>query len=492
MRRYILPIVVLAVVIAASVLSSRADDAAKPDDLVETTVGDALATPILSVRRAPEWLRRPTTDNLLESAVRNAVSGIDPDDRLCLSVHRDGTSIAEIDSTTPLIPGELQRVVTLAALDTLGGGGFTTEVVRSSGAEITEDILRGDLWLIGGADPVLSTAAFTDRFGDGRAATSLEVLALRTAAGLKAAGITGITGSVIGVDLKYADNRQMTRDDTWSRAEISSNTVGVTDGLLVDNGFEEFPDAVDPAANRRTSTPERHAARLLTDLLEVAGVAVGGAPKSGDPPEAATRIPVADIESPSLAEIAARAMIDATTAEMLYRELAVRAGNSAEPVNAAFGVLTALVELGLVPEDEAVNTFHLDGSGLSLLNRSRCDSLTAILDGGEGSLAVEALPAASSGAIAECAPTGLDSLHVHASARPEVSAMSGRALSSNGDLVTFSVLVNWAPDAETGGLAARGVCDGIFPALLDAIVAHPAGPDLEELMPLAPPPAGES
>ena len=99
-----------------------------------------------------------------------------------------------------------------------------------------------------------------------------------------------------------------------------------------------------------------------------------------------------------------------------------------------------------------------------------------------------ALPAAVDSPIAECAPTGLNALHLLAAARPEVTSMAGWAEASNGDLVTFSLIANWLPDGS-GTYAPRTVCDGLLSGVLDAIADHPAGPALDTLTPLDPVPA---
>ncbi|MDW3218385.1 MAG: D-alanyl-D-alanine carboxypeptidase [Acidimicrobiales bacterium] len=491
MRRLFLPALVLAVVIAASILAGRANNAADPGNGSGAATEPALNTPLFSARRAPEWLRQPTTDGLLERGVSNALSSLAADSVHCLSVHRDGEPIAEINSTDALIPGDLLRLVTVAALDTISpnGGGFTTEIVRDADAAVVDGVLDGDLYLIGGADPVLSTAAFVDRFDDDRASTSVAELAVAAVEALGRDGITAVDGAIVGVDQKYdsdrASNTLSTGENVWTAAEIASNTVGRTDGLLLDNGFESFdPETPDPGARVRTSDPEAHAADALTAWIEFGGIDVTGSARSGGAPDIAQRAAVASIESPPLVDIARRALVDATTAEMLYRELAVRAGWPGDlPLGAAINVSGALVEAGLIPEDEVGNFPTWDGSGLSLRSASQCRALADILDGDAGPLSTGALTGVVSDGISACVPSTIASLDVMASARPEVTAVAGRATASNGDELTFSLLVNWSP-GEDGSLAERTVCDDVVAALLDAIGEHPGGPDLAEIAPL--------
>ncbi|MEM7142119.1 MAG: D-alanyl-D-alanine carboxypeptidase [Actinomycetota bacterium] len=487
MRRFLLPAVVLAVVIAASIQAGRANDAAEPDERADTTEA-ALTTPIFNARRAPEWLRQPTTDDLLDDAVSAALTGVPDDAPVCLAVRRGGVAITETNATTPLIPGDLQRLSTLMAFDTVSTNGFTTEIVRNAADPVEEGVLQGDLYLIGGADPVLSTPGFAGRLEGGVASTSLLDLAADAVEALGDEGITEVAGAIVGVDLKYADSPQSNDPgdgSIWSSADVASNAVGVVDGLIVDNGLTGFdPESLDPSARVRATDPASHAAGQLEVMLELAGVPVGGF-TAGAAPETTVRETLASIESPPLAAIGRRALADATTAEMLYSELGFRSGAASDllPLNGFFQVSTALQTSGLVAEDQVGNFGALDGSGLSLANRGSCGIAADIL-ALENTLPVDALTGFVDADAAPCVPSGIESLDVIASARPEVTAAAGRVTASNGDMISFAVIVNWTPDAETGALLERTVCDDVVPALLDAIADHPGGPDLDEITPL--------
>ena len=495
MRRFLLPAVVLAVVIAASLMAGRANDAADPTGETTTDAAARVSTPLLNVRRAPEWLRQPASDDALMSAVTAATAGFHENDVHCLSVRRDGEPIVDIlsvppdaetgavDPTTGLIPGAVQRLSTLEAFGALSSAGFSTDVVRSTTGVITDGVLEGDLWLVGGADPVLSTATYIDRFGDGRAFTSLDDLAAQTVAALVADGITAIDGQLVADHSKYGPERVDYSSETWTSPEIGTNDIGALSSLIVNSGFDSFGETVDAAARARPSSPARHAAGELLALVEAAGITVSGGVGAGDQPDAIERIPVASISSPSLDDIAARVYVDGTTAEMLFLEIGIRSGQDGDQLSALLLSPGALDEAGVLDEADVFTVRAQDGSGLSLLNRARCDVLTNILDKGDESLAVRALPAAASSPVAACVPAGLTDLQVYADARPEVSSIVGRAVAPNGDVITFSMLVNWAPDAETGELLPRDACDGVFAALLDAIAAHPEG-DLTDFSPL--------
>ena len=255
--------------------------------------------------------------------------------------------------------------------------------------------------------------------------------------------------------------------DYWTAADRASGAVGVTSGLLVDNGLSSFPtDRVDPTADVRATDAVVHAATVFRNVLVALDMPVSGDAERGDAPPAVTREPVAAIESPPLAEIAARAIVDGTTAEMLWREAALRGGSS----------------------DQAGNFPKVDGSGLSLQNRAQCATVAGVLDPATAELPGAALPSVEVSPLAACAPADLSSLHVTAAARPEVTSMAGRAVAANGDVITFALIADWLPD-PSGTFAPQTVCDGLLPSVLEAIAQHPLGPDLADLAPLDPVPA---
>lgn len=486
MRRFLLPAVVLAVVIAAATMANRANDAADPTDNTVVTGEATVGTPLLSARRAPEWLRQPASDEALRSAVLGAVDLLHDDDAHCVAVRRDGEAIADVNADTALIPGATQRLATLAAFSERSELGFTTEVVKSSAAVVTDGVFEGDLWIVGGGDPVLSTDAFITRFADERTSTSFEELAQETIAALQADGVVEISGAVIADHAKYGAARIDYLPGTYTPAELDSNTIGALSALIVDNGFDTFGETVDPAARDRAANPADHAAETMVERLEAAGIVVTGGATTGDQPASLDRIGVASVDSPPLADIARRAYLDATTAEMLFLEFGLRSGQPADQGIAGFLLPGALVESGALDAEGTFSIVVGDGSGLSLGNRARCDVLANILDAGPDALAVAALPDSAGTGLGDCTPIAFTDLAVVADARPELNAIAGRAVTPNGDVITFAMIVNWAADAETGSLAERTVCDDVVASLLQAIAQHPAGPELDQFSPLAP------
>ena len=490
MRRLFAPLVILAVTITAGVLTQQADDAADPGDPPATAVADSLGTPVLSVRRAPEWLRRPTTDGQLAAAARLVLDGAGVPDATCLSVLRDGEVIADHLSGVGLVPAGLQRLVIIAALDGLGADSvFTTEVVRSAEGAIEEGVLTGDIYLIGGGDPVLATADYTARFGDDRVSTSLEVLADQVAAELRLQGIQQINGAVIADDSKYTPiEYDYEFDGTWSPTDNDANIVGPLSALMVNDGYEWDPDT---ESITRAANPAIEAASVFEDLLEDRGLEITDPALAGTQPDFADQVSIAAIDSDPLTLIATRALIDGTTAEMLLKEIGVRAGAGAARRDAAFqGVLLNLIDAGLPLEQ----VFPADGSGLSLVNRVTCDLLVAILALDRADSLVDAvLPDIADSALSACSPDNAGQMRVMSAASGLTTALTGRYTAENGDIVTFALIANedadpvsdpdTDPDLDEAPPSFEP-CNPLQRSLLEAITGHPYGPDLDVFAPL--------
>ncbi|MCQ3805727.1 MAG: D-alanyl-D-alanine carboxypeptidase [Acidimicrobiia bacterium] len=485
MRRLILPVLLLAVVIAAGVLAERASRSADPGDAVATGADDSLTTPIINARRAPEWLRRPTSNREFEAALMSILDPPEVAAARCLRVHRNGIEIAVEAPTLRLVPAELQRLVTIAAVEGLGEDTtFVTKVVGNSANEVSDGILEGDIWLVGGGDPVLSTDQYLTRFSDQRAATSLDQLAANLAAELRRRGISEIAGGVVGDEFRFSPSETDYVGTVWSETDNADNVVGPLSGLLVNDGFIWDSET---ATVTRSEDPAAMAAATLSDLLVRRGIALGAPATTGEQPPSAQQQLLASIESPPIAEIAQRALIDGTTAEMLFKEVGRVNGLSSASNDAAFGMLVTLVERGLPVE----GSLPLDGSGLSSANRVTCDLLMAILEQrSAGGIVDAALHDIGEGALAPCAPSDGPAMRVISADRGQVTALVGEMVADNGEAITFVQVANADPAAP----GALGPCNTIQTNLLEAVARYPYGygPELDAISPLAVAPASDT
>ncbi len=526
MRRLILPVLVLAIATTAVVLTDRSNSDADPGRATATSSEPSLDSPILSARRAPTWLRSPKSDSMLSDAIGAVLRGAP--NATCVLVERDGEPIAANNTAAAIRPGALQRLLTITALDAIGRDvGFRTEVAMSADAEISEEgVLDSDLWLIGGADPVLSTTDYISRFGDDRAYTDFAVLAADTVAALQDLGVTTIAGRVIGDETKYsAAERDYVGDETsdpagepavvWTREDAADNSVGPLSALLLNDGFDSWPEpaaegaegddeevegaddqGLDASLNKRSSNPAISAAAALDDALEEAGFTVSRSATDGEAPPLNERESLAEIDSPPLADILERAFIDATTAEMLLKEIGVRSGLDSERGLAVFGlvVLGGFDQAGL--PFELGSTHYHDGSGRSDHSRTTCDMIHATITDADGAGELIAKPVGES-EVSRCAPATDGQLSVIATVTDTTTGLIGDLVAANGDRLTFALMVD-EPDrmlVDTGE-AAEGeepvppqpldFCNPIQAAMLDAIAGHPYGPELVSLSPLDP------
>ena len=481
MRRLLLPIGLLVVAVAATVLAERADDdEAGADEASTMTVG----SPVLSGTRIPEWLRQPESDMLLSAEVLETTKVLEAfgvPETMCVSVRRDGTVIPGHQGDVPHTPEGVQRILTVAAaLDVFPPGElFTTEVVMDATPSIADGVLTGDIWIIGRGDPTLSTSTYIDRFGDERARTDIAELATAVADQLREMGITQIAGSVVADDSRYVTQFDYRNDPlqaggtVWDADDNATNTVGPMAALLLDDGFEGFPPDLDQAANDRAPDPALRAAQVFTVLLEQEDIDVSGTARNDDAPD--DRSTIASVQSPTRDDIIARALIDGTTAEMLFREIGVRVGGAeGQRFFASVSVATTLESLGVAPGKP------WDGSGISDANEATCETVVSLLEHPEvGPPLRDALPLITDTELAECAPAGAEEMRVLSSAVEDVVAMAGNFTADNGDMITFAMIANH-PDLAG---ALDGSCNPLTGTLLDAVAGHPYGPPLQELLP---------
>jgi D-alanyl-D-alanine carboxypeptidase/D-alanyl-D-alanine-endopeptidase (penicillin-binding protein 4) len=193
--------------------------------------------------------------------------------------------------------------------------------------------------------------------------TSVEALA----DSLKAAGITTITGSVVGDGSRYDDERH---PPGWGTS-VTTTGDGVPVGALVidDSMTEKGSIAADPTA---------FAAAAFSDVLTARGISVGRASSTGAAPADATTLASAD--SGKLADVLNEmlATSDNLTAEMMVKEVGLKVAGKGTRVDGLAAIMAKVASWG-VPTDGFVMD---DGSGLSRTNRVTCAGMLAVLQRG--------------------------------------------------------------------------------------------------------------
>lgn len=315
-----------------------------------------LVTPVLNVRRAATTLVGDIAARNLRVELASIVDRLPANG--CIRVDAGGRVVLAKSADKALVPASTMKIATAAVtLDILPADTrFVTRIVGT----VDNGIVGGDLTLVGGGDPLLVSREYlpTEKYPT-TDPTYLDDLADK----VKTAGVTAVSGSVVGDESYLDDDRYI---DDWSSGIRGTEggplgALMVNDGVVVGNPIKPDNPAVAAAAE-------------FTRLLEARGIAVGGEPKEAKgTPTGAT---IAEIRSSSLDKIVAEMLTnsDNNTAEILVRHLGL--AKSLRPTTAA----------GLDVISQALNTWGIDGvvvkdgSGLSRGNRITCAALVELLE----------------------------------------------------------------------------------------------------------------
>ena len=411
---------------------------------------------------------------------------------MCLTVLLDDDVVFEARSDAALVPASLMKIVTAAAaMEVLGPDGtYTTEVfVRTDDLEAAASgVLDGDVYLVGGGDPVLNTPRYGDRIPDPVAYTDASELAEKVKQSLAANGIQRIQGRIVGDDSWYPDRvrdyyRELTPDGdetVWRYSHDTVNLVGPLSGLLINDGFVSYTwktGAEDHREYVRTTDPPRHAASVFDNLLEARGLVITLRPRSGQSPEPSELTSLGSIESPPVSQIAARMLTrsDNTVAEMLLKEIGRRTLGSARSVAAHVveGVVRGL--LGSLASGIEV----ADGSGVSRQNRLTCAAVAELLRlaGPDSSLVRGLAVAGGSGTLKTCRPVppppssgSPNTVYAKTGTLYLSNALAGAAQAINGETVVFAMIANGH------NLGQLGRCNALRRTLLNAAAQYNYGP----------------
>jgi D-alanyl-D-alanine carboxypeptidase/D-alanyl-D-alanine-endopeptidase (penicillin-binding protein 4) len=302
-------------------------------------------------------------------------------------VQEGGTVIYERNPDLPVVPASTMKLLTATAvLQRIDPGSrLRTTLVSATGSDLTGTV-QGDVYLVGGGDPLLATGAFAGHFTRPRLLTRVEPLADRP----RAAGITHITGRLLGDDGRYDRERYV---PSWPASYRSEHEAGPLSALLVNDGAAAWaPQREVPVAD-----PAVAATDVVAQLLRERGVTIDGGIGVGTaPPDG---IELAAVDSPTIAELVRAMLLDSNNnaAELLLKELGLRVLGHGTTDAGRRVVLDTLAGLG-VP---LAGVTMVDGSGLDRGNRVTCRALTALLSNGSVRAAIgDGLPvAATSGTL---------------------------------------------------------------------------------------------
>ena len=407
-------------------------------------------------------------------------------DSTCLSVRVDDRSVFQSQSDVGFVPASLVKIVTsAAALEVMRPTEvYTTEVFVRTDAmtSATDGVLRGDVYLVGQGDPVLSTQRYIERFPEPVAHTDIAELGDRVFATLAVHGITRVEGRMVGDATWFIDQeRDYTKqfpdgssEAIWKHSFLKYNNVGPLSGLLLNDGFSSYSRSTSSAGrtqNVRAVDPAQHAASVFDDLLEARGMVISKRPVSGTAPSAAVRTSLGSIESPPLSEILVRMLSrsDNTTAEMLLKEIGRRTAGSTR--SSAVASVQEIMRQKLGPLAEGL--VIVDGSGLSSHNRLTCAAIVELLSqAGPGSPLVEGLSVVGErGTLRLCRPAvvGQDqhnAIRGKTGTLLQSTALAGITVAANGEIVTFAMMAN------RPYIIGLGLCNSIRRGVLNAAARY--------------------
>ena len=445
------------------------DGPASADSGDGPSVATPLVTPLVDYRRTPRQIVVVSDANRLADAMAPMMTFVG--DESCVAVSVDGRLVTARNAATPVIPASTQKLLVAAvALEVLGPEyRFTTTV---SALPAVDGVIDGDLFLVGGGDPLLTADDFPiadDRY-PAFATTSLD----RLADAVVGSGVTTVRGSVVGDGTRY--------DDQWVIASWADGVAlvdaGPYDALLVN-------DARILGRSSRQNDPNEAAAREFVRLLQARGVQVNGGWESGVADSAAA--PIGSVESAPLSAVVAEMLTtsDNDTAEMLVKELGV-ADSGQGTLAGGLNVIDRTLRSWGVPMD---GVRLVDGSGLSASNRVTCAALLAVLDRASATALREGLPVAGrTGTLAEeflgspmegrmVAKTGTLGNPPADEQPPAVKALAGYLDASDGRTLGFA-LVQTGPD-----ITEEERYRALWLALGDRLATYPAGADMEAVGP---------
>ncbi len=373
---------------------------------------------------------------------------------VCVTAYVEDRLVYSERSQEPMLPASLVKVVTAAAaLEVMGPDAtYTTTVVIPPDAEISGGTYDGDIYVIGGGDPVLASRAYMLRWHDPGAFTDVGVLADRVAAALRSRGITRITGSIIADESRYPEaerdySTQLLTPDSektiWKRSYLDENQAGPLSALMLNQGWARYGNSPSRGSNVRSSDPAHRAVVQFDDLLEARGFIIRRRPGVGVAPEGSEVL--ASIESPALSEILKRMVgrSDNTIAEMIFKEVGFASGTGSARAQAAKAITEALDGLGLRFDRVVI----ADGSGLSYDNRLTCDLVSDILRlAGPGSALHASLSIVGrTGTLIRCTvndSSAYGTVYVKTGGLNDATALAGISTAKNGEHISFAMMAN--------------------------------------------------
>ena len=429
-----------------------------------------LTSPLFTMRRMSTVLSRALSIDTFRAGVEGFVPTLN--DRSCVAVSIDGEPVASKNADLAVIPASTQKLLVAAvALDQLGDG-FQFSTVAAAAGEPVGGTIDGDLYLVGGGDPVLSSDWYPTSNMERYPVTSptrLEALA----DGLVSAGVTSITGDVVGDASRYDDEYFA---PSWAPG-VAGLEAGPYDALMANDSRVLFEPL-------KSNDPAQGAAQEFVRMLTERGITVGGAAVSGVAPTSSVEL--ASIQSAPLTDVVGEMLAnsDNNTAELLVKELGF-ADSGAGTREAGLAVIERTLAEWAV--DTAPMVFA-DGSGLSPDNRATCTALLSVLQRSDPDGPIGAgLPiAGQTGTLSDIfvehpiagrllGKTGTLSNPPFNQDPPGVKALAGYVVVDGGAAIEYALVLNGPTISD------QSEYRPVWTGLADVLAAYPEGPTPAEL-----------
>ncbi len=352
----------------------------------------------------------------------------------------DMTSGATLFSAAPeaaMLPASIEKLYTTSTALLLYGPSATLQTsVLGTGSLGGGGVWHGNLYLLGGGDPTFGGAAFDEAaYGTGATVEQL-------AADLRAEGIRGVQGSIIGDGALF----DAIRGTPATKLEPNTELEGELGGLVYDAGFT---NATETALQPR---PALAATLAFVSALRAAGIRVPAATPVFTATAPATRVLLASVDSPPMSELVAltNGPSDNFFAEMLLKDL-----------GATFGAGGTTAAGAAVVAQTVAQTFQLqprlnDGSGLSRFDRTTAAQIVSLLE-----QQASDQPFVSSLAVAGVSGTmkqemlgtpAVGNCRGKTGTLADVANLVGYCTARNGDQLVFAIFENGLTNAVAGHL----------------------------------------
>ena len=369
----------------------------------------------------------------------------------CVRVTAGDRVLYEANPDAAVVPASSTKLFTAAAaLRVLGAGHRFRTAVRVVSPPV-DGVVAGDLWLVGGGDPVLGTEAWAAQLdADRRLYTSLDQLADQVVA----AGVRRIDGRILGDESRFDDDRYV---NTWPDRLIADGEAGPLSALSVNDGFRTWGHPGVPFAD-----PPADAAALFGELLEARGVTIAATAGTAVAPAGSAEVTVVD--SPPVGDLVHAMLRDSDngTAELLVKELGRQRRGAGTTAAGTRVIAEALEAAGVALDGVTV----ADGSGLSDAARLTCRSLTTLLARDTEALSGRLAVAGRDGTLARrfLGSAAAGRLRAKTGSLDGAAALAGYVNTANDTTVEFAYIINGLPHGESG----RALQDRLATALAAA------------------------